>query len=356
MADDKKKSGDKDKKKGLDASGPLHVRIAKVFLERLAGAGGKAVAGNSYVQAAIDAIKAPIDKAIGAGSADAIFGSELFKAGAAGAIQLPGTFLRPMLARLLRVDESIADDIVQEGVDHAILSFLDETGSAAKGKNPAEQKVIIDTNADKLVEKVTSLARANNREGLKPVWYDSVSGLAHKPKCDVIKGDDDHIIRKDDAGNDFTLLAAISLGGRMTTECACVGILTDPAGTLDAALMRLDDDRRREFDAYLASMSDIRDELLSKGSLAKDVTVAKIRLVLKTEDPAMKKKRLLLLVRMDGSKPVKSPLERATDYVQHGLDVLTDKGKRAKLNMDAKAATAGHRTVRRALGRLIENK
>lgn len=347
---------DKDKKKGLDAAGPLYVRIMKVGLERLAGGAGKALAGNAYVQTALDAIKAQIDKVGGAGTGDAFFDSEAFKILMASGIQLPGTFLRPTLARLLRVDETIADDIVQEGVDHTILSFLDETGRAVKGKNPGEQNAIIDRHANELKDKVTSLVRANNREGLKPVWYDSNTGLAHKPKCHTLDSDDERIIRKDDAGNDFTLLAAKSLGGHMTTECACVGLLTDPGGTLDEALMRLDADDRRAFDAYVASLPDIRKEFLKKGSSSKDVTVAKIRLVLKTTDPAMKKERLLLLVGMDGAKPTKTPFEKVTDYARQATDVLTDDTKREKLNKDTKSAAAGHQTARSWLGGLIENK
>ena len=349
---DKNNKKDSGKTTNYDASGPLYVRILKVGLERLSGAGGKALAGNAQVQTAVDAIKAQIDKLGGPGAGDTFFDSEAFKVIMAGGIQLPGTFLRPTLARILRVDEALADEIVQEGVDKAILSFLDETGRTVAGKKPAEQKAIIEKNANELVDKIQSDVRASNREGLKLVWYDPESGLAHKPHCEVLKNRDG-IIRKDDAGNDLTLLAAKARGGRMTSECECVGILIDPAGTLDEALMRLDDDDRRAFDAYLASQADVRGDILKKGSVAKDITTAKLRLVLKTPDPLMKRERLLLLVRADGPKPKKSPVEKLTDYAERGVDLLMDDGKRAQFRRDSKAAAEARRDVNRVLDRQI---
>jgi hypothetical protein len=344
----KKDSG----KTAYDASGPLYVRILKVGLERLSGAGGKALAGNTNVQTVVDAFKAQIDKLGGPGAGDAFFDSEAFKVIMAGGIQLPGTFMRPTLARILRVDEALADEIVQEGVDKAILSFLDETGRAVKGKNPGEQKAIIEKNAGELADKVQANVRASNRESVKLVWYDPETGLAHKPQCKLLK-DRDGVVRKDDAGNDLTLLAAKARGGRMTSECECVGILIDPAGTLDEALMRLDDDDRRGFDAYLASQPDVRGEILKKGSVAKDITTAKLRLVLKTPDPVMKRERLMLLVRADGPKPKKSPVEKLTDYAERGVDLLMDDRKRAEFRRDAKSAGEARRDVNRVLDRQI---
>ena len=326
------------------SSGPIHLRIVKVGLERLASAGGKFAASDPHIQAAIDAFKAPIDKIIGTGSADAFFGSEAIKILMASGIQLPGTFLRPVLARMLRIDESLANEIVQEGVDKAILSFLDETGRAARDKNPAEQKAIIDKNASDMVDKVQAMLRLNNSEGIKPVWFDPESKLAHKPGCAMFKNDkgkpNDCIIYKDDAGNDLTLLAAKKLGGHMTCECRCVGNFSDPPGTLDEALMRLDHDERRALDAYIASMLDIRSEFLKKGSSAKDVNAAKLRLVLKTADPAMKRERLLLLVRMDGVKSAKSPLEMISDTASRGIETLNSGHKRAAFREETRRSAS----------------
>jgi len=336
----------------LDGAGPLHVRILKVGLERLAAAGARGLAGSDGVQKAVDFLKSQIDKVGGTGMGDALFDSEAFKVIAAGGIQLPGFFFRPVLAQMLRIDEDLADEIVQEGVDKAILAFLDETGKAAKGKTPAEQNAIIRASAASLPDKVQQLLRAANTEGLKPVCYDPDTGLAHKQACEVVKNRSG-IVRKDDAGNDLTLLAAKKLGGRMTSECVCAGLLMDPAGTLDEALMRLDGDERRAFDAYLASQFDVRIDILKKGSVARDITTAKILLVLKTTDPRMKRERLLLLVRADGPKAAKSPLERATDYAQKGLDVLTDSVKRDDFNESTKAGAAGYRKVNSVLDRLI---
>jgi hypothetical protein len=357
MARDKDKDEKKQKTTTYDASGPLYIRVLKVGFERLASAGGKQLAGNSYVQNAVDYVKEQVDKVGGAGSADAFFDSEAFKILAAGGIQLPGTFLRPTLARLLRVDESLADEIVQEGVDKAILSFLDETGRAAKGKNPAEQKAIIESGATKLETTLRAGLMAANREGLRHVGFDPMTGLAHMPECKALKDRDgksmDRVLRKDDAGNDFTLLAARKLGGRMTSECDCVGNFADPAGTLDEALMRLDGDQRRAFDALLVTHADVRGEILKKGSLAKDITATKIWLILKTDDAVMRKERLMLLVRAEGPKPKKSPVEKLTDYAERGIALLTDDEARKKFVRDSEVAADSHRNVNRILSRSL---
>lgn len=321
------------------------VRVIKALVERYAADLGRAVVSYDTVQAGVQLIKSKLNTIFGEGVADAALNSKLVEAGVAGVIQLP--WLPRFFAKLIGLDPDLVDDIAQEGVDSMIKTAIEEMAKLPMtGKSDQDVNALLKPSLINLESKLTELLQKNNRAGLEKVWFDPSTGLAHKPECKVV-GAKTNVIKN------INLMAVEKTHkGSMTLECACVGFANDPAGPLDSVLARLSPHRRKLVLDYIGSYGKDAPKLLLAGNKRRDITAAKLLLVLEIDSPQLKKTQFFhVLGYEEGKKPGAAEIMKkvADKAATEAAAVLDDPKARRRFTLLTQAGTNTNRRMSRLI-------
>lgn len=327
----------------LDAasSNPV-VRVVKALIERYSSDLGKAAVSTEVVQAGVQQFKASFDGIFGQGTASAALNSKLVEAGVVGVVNLP--WFPRFLANLIGVDPDLADDIVQEGVDSLLRSSIEEMAKLPMAnKSDDEVRKILAPHMSNLKQVIMAQLEKNNRAGLEKVWFDPETSLAHKVGCKTV-GSKTGLLK------DVNLIATEKLhGGRMTAECACVEFDGDKAGSLDTVLARMSPHMRNRVLEYIATFPE-HTKILTAGNKRRDITVAKLKLVLEIGNAALKKTQFFqILGYEEGKKP--SIFDVGRDLQAQATAVITDRQVGHRFAVRARATTETNNYMARLIRR-----
>lgn len=335
-----KKNKNQGGSRSLDAASDNDaIRVLKVWVERKASKLGTAIAKTEFVTNAMSFIQAKVDGLAGQGSFQALLSSDIADAAVAGLIQAPKIF-SSLAAATLGINPDLGNEILQEGADKFIVQILEDTSNLLKGKNEDQKKRIIADQATVLDLSLAEFLRKKNSTGLEKVWFDQDLGLAHKAGCDKVE-------RKPNLVKDIIMIDVRKRGGKMTTECSCVGFTRDPGGPLDEVLARMSSDERDAILAYILTLKD-PSKIMMSGNKRSDITVAKLGLVLKMTDPGLKRTQLFhALGYEEEKKPTLS--EVGHTFQARAVEMVTDKSAGERFIAHAEATTRYHRDVRTAI-------